>query len=299
MKHSKNVQELFTLPVNLEPVLYTDGILVYSSTGLVNKFKEVISTLPSTKDIAPSIAKLIDEEKIIPCYMNKGLLKFLSYKIFSRKEEQGIMGFYHLGQKKVFILIENNITAWGYGNDKALTLTLLHECMHLLADTKPEVFWKMFSSELKSYYQEVLKNYFQLKSVPEANSLVKLLTSFESEGRSKITSRFKQYKSIINNICKDTTLKEDEYQERFDAYFKVLDMGMNDTTTLINKIYNRDKTILKVIIALYKAYGLAFKVNNNITTPFQEMFAPSEVLCVLSELKPSYSKIRKIFKVLA
>ena len=299
MRKSKNVQELFTLPVNLEPVLYTDGIMVYSSEGLRNKFKEVISGLESTKDIAPYIAKLIENGIIIPCYMNKGILKFLSYKIFSRKEEQGIMGFYHLGQKKVFILIENNITFWGHGNDKIMTLTLLHECMHLLADTKPKTFWTMFSSELNSYYQEFLKEYFQLKSLPKTDKLVKLLTVFEGEGRSKITSRFAQYKTIISETREDTTLKEDEYQERIDTYFKVLDMGMNDTSTLINKIYNRDKTVLRIIVSLYKSYHAAFKVTNTVTTPFQEMFAPSEVLCVLSELKPSYSKIRKIFKILA
>ena len=299
MSYSKNIQELFTLPVNLEPVLYTDGILVYSSKSLINKFKEVIKTLPSTKDISPYIDKLIDEERIVPCYMNKGLLKFLTYKIFSRKEEQGIMGFYHLIQKKVFILIENNVTAWGHGNDKSITLTLLHECMHLLADTKPDTFWELFSSELKSYYQNFLKDYFQLKELPETKKLVKLLTSFEGDSNKKVTAHFNEYKKIINKICNNTTLKDEEYQQKFEAYFEVLDLGMNDTSSLISKIYSRDKRILNVIIALYRAYKSTFKVSNNITTPFQEMFAPSEVLCVLSELKPSYSKIRKIFKILA
>ena len=122
---------------------------------------------------------------------------------------------------------------------------------------------------------------------------------FEGERSGKITKHFDKYKSIIVAACKDSSLPEEQLQERINTYFKVLDLGLNDTNALIYKISNRDKSVLKVIISLYRAYNAAFKVTNNITTPFQEMFAPSEVLCVLSELKPSYSKIRKIFKILA
>ncbi len=299
MQRQNQVNELFALPVNLEPVLYTDGIMIYSSETLKSKFVEAIKAFPSTEDIAPYIEKLIKDEKIIPCFMNKGVLKFLSYKFFTPKEEKGILGFYHLGQKKVFILVENNITFYGKGNDKAITLTLLHECMHLLADLKPSTYWKMFESELKAYYQALITNLFNLKSKADVSKLTKLLVLLEGAKMQKTGPLIKKYKQIVKDITTDTKLEEHEYDRVFSTYFEMIDLGFKDAQRLIYRIYAKDRDVINVIISLYKSYKIAFGVVNNITTPFQELFAPSEVLCVMSELKPSYSKIRKIFKVLA
>ena len=44
------------------------------------------------------------------------------------------------------------------------------------------------------------------------------------------------------------------------------------------------------------AYRDAFSKQNSYTTPYQELIAPSEVICVLTEMKPTYPKIKKAFK---
>jgi len=50
--------------------------------------------------------------------------------------------------------------------------------------------------------------------------------------------------------------------------------------------------------SLNQAYRNAFGKKNTYTTPIQELVSLSEVACVLSEMKPQDSSIKRLFKTI-
>ena len=56
---------------------------------------------------------------------------------------------------------------------------------------------------------------------------------------------------------------------------------------------------MHVLGPLDRAYRDAFSKKNSYTTPYQELSAPSEIISVFSEMKPTNSKIKRMFKELS
>ena len=184
----KHLEELFAPPIGLELEAVVDGQKLYSSQRLKEEFIKSMGASGRASHIFKQVEKLVMKKKlIVPCYLSKNMYRFFKHRLFGNPADKSILGFYHLEQKKVFILIENtDINKLGSGKGKGkiskfiskiptgtvnndfLASTTMHECVHLYADRMQNKFTRLFNNELTRYYiscqtfsksiQEIIQN---------------------------------------------------------------------------------------------------------------------------------------------
>jgi hypothetical protein len=67
----------------------------------------------------------------------------------------------------------------------------------------------------------------------------------------------------------------------------------------MNSLMKSARQFSMVFTSLNRAYEKAFGEKNKYTTPIQELVSMSEVACVLSEMRPLDSSIKKLFQIIA
>lgn len=290
----QTLQEFFVIPVGLKEVDNLYGFRVYSSDKLVQKFLESIEKSGRGKPVFKSIKDLVDSKKIMPVFQVSGILKFLAHKMFGNPEDKAIMGFYHMGVKRVYVMIDNSISAFGLANDDILASTTIHECQHLFADMNRVKFTSIFQDELFRYYTMAFSRMFSLKTIPkdEINDIIKFIGTFEGEGLNNVVKKLLPYSKKLDSLMKYSTMDEQEFKHRVGEILLLITLFTRHFDTFVRS-YRR---YLRILGPLDRAYRDAFGKPNIYTTSYQELISISEVICVLSEIKPGYSKIKQGFK---
>ena len=126
------IQELMAAPIALSLETTIDGTKFYSSDSLKRKFVEAFAKSSKGNHVVKEIDKLVQKKLVMPCYKSKGLLGFIKRKLTAGPEKY-IMGFYHVDEKRVIVLIENSVSIFGTAANNELVSTTMHECMHLAA----------------------------------------------------------------------------------------------------------------------------------------------------------------------
>ena len=85
-----NLKEIFALPIGLREVVKYNGIPLYGSDTLNEKFIHSMNTNKRTKDIGKTIEKMVKDKVILPCFADPGLLTYFRRKI-SRNTSGGLM----------------------------------------------------------------------------------------------------------------------------------------------------------------------------------------------------------------
>ena len=168
----QQLDELFTVPVGLQLVDNLYGFKVYSSDRLVNAFLKGIQSSSTGSAVYKQIASLVKSKKIMPVYQVRGILKFLRHKMFGNPEDKSILGFYHMDVKRIYIMIDNNISIFGLVNNNEIASTTIHECQHLFADINRNKFISIFKDELYRYYASIFSRIFLMKSQVCKRSLI-------------------------------------------------------------------------------------------------------------------------------
>ena len=138
------IQELVAAPISLSLETTIDGNKFYSSDTLKQKFVHAFEKSSKGKHVTKEIERLVEKGIVIPCYKSKNLLGFITKKLFSTSHDKYIMGFYHVYEKKVIILVENSVTIFGTAANNELVSTTMHECMHLSAGRNLSKFRQIF-----------------------------------------------------------------------------------------------------------------------------------------------------------
>lgn len=293
-------QELFALPINNKLVARVEGTKLYSNDKLKQRYINTIEKSKNTKKVAKEFTRLINDNKIIPCWLSKGLLGFIAYKIFAPMSTKGIMGFFHPDEEKIFILIDNNVKL-GIVSDTFISKLSLHESMHMLAHNRPTGFFKLFENELTEWYYYFFIEIFDLDTSKIPRSFKKDLSTpvkflFQNvEIKMNIDNTvFQKYRKLVYNSCnKYTKLEKQKFEEILDDLINLPRIYYNDFDSFIS-LLRQYKHIVK---PMYKSYKQAFGLRNLSTLCIQELLYPSEIICVLSEDKPSskvYQGIKKI-----
>ncbi len=76
-------------------------------------------SISKVKPVVKDIERLINQEKIIPCWINRGLFKLAIFKKLAPRSEQGTCAFFSMSSHQIYILMDNNIK-WGFAKDKWL-----------------------------------------------------------------------------------------------------------------------------------------------------------------------------------
>lgn len=291
----QNLEEFFSVPIGLKEVDNIYGFKVYSSDGLVKSFLSAIKGSGRGNPVYGPIEALVKKKKIMSVYQVKGILRFLAHKMFGNPEDKAIMGFYHMGIERVYIMIDNNISLFGHAQNDVIASTTIHECQHLFADMNRTKFMSIFNNEIERYYISAFSRIFELKQIPakEIKNIIKFISTFEGEKLSKVRNKLAKYQKALEPLKQYSNLDEREFYKRAQDITLLIEMFTSNFNLFI-KSYRKYTNIFGPLDAAYRD---AFGKRNMYTTPYQELISLSEVICVLSEIKPAHPKIKQVFKV--
>ena len=291
------VDELFSMPIGLSVEATVDGQKFYSSQKLKEAFLKSMGASGRSSQIYNQLESLVMKKRlVVPCYLSKNMFRFFVHKMIGRAEDKSVLGFYHMKQKRVFILIDNTISAFGTAQNNFLASTTMHECVHLYADRMKRNFIKLFKQELARYYISYFSKIFNLKTKPNVDSIVKFISIFEYRRGEQMNKQLTTYYNLVDKSLKShTQLNKEDFNRMLMDMIVIIKLYLTSFSTFI-RMYRQ---YMHILGPLDRAYSEAFGKRNKYTTPYQELSSVSEVICVLSEMQPTYSKIKKMFKDMA
>ncbi len=293
----KYLEELFALPIGLELETTVDGQKFYSSQKLKEAYLKSMGSSGRASQIFKQVESLVMKKRlIVPCYLSKNMFRFFVHKIIGRKENKSILAFYHIKQRRVFILIDNNVSPVGTAQNDFIASTTMHECVHLYAHRMKDKFLKTFKEELDRFYISYFSRVFQLKTKPDVTNVVKFISGFEYQRSEQINKQLASYYYLLEKTLKShTQLNEKDFVQMLQAYIVSIKLSLMNFTTFV-RMFRQYKAIYG---PLDRAYREAFGKRNTFTTSYQELASVSEVVSVLSEMRPTHPKIKKMFKEMA
>lgn len=299
MENNKEyIDELFALPINLKLVARVEGTPLYSNDKLKKKYIKSLEKRPETKKVFKEFEKLVNEGYIIPCWLNKGITRFIAYKIFAPFSSKGILGFFHPDSKKFYIIIDNNISI-GLASDTMIAKLTLHESMHMLAHKNPGRFIKTFESEIEKWYYHLFIELFDLdtskipKNIKFSEPSKFLFRNIEVK-MNVSKSVFDKYEKMVSKLCKPySKLNSEDFDQRLKELILLPKIYYDNVDNFLSII----KKYKHIIQPMYKAYDHAFGIRDLSTLCIQELLYPSEVISIVAESKPNskiYQGIKQI-----
>jgi hypothetical protein len=298
-----NVNEIFALPINLHQVAITDGIPLYGSKSLNDKFLDAINNSKRGKLIFGTVKIMVKQGRIIPCFADSGILRHFRRRI-SHDTSGGllrllriivakkpidhpldyVLAFLDFSTKKIIVLISNHITEKFsiLVSDSYISLSLTHEMMHMFAHQNPSKFLSLFKEELNSYYLNYFTKIFNLKDEKSVENVIEEIYKYlllkceigDVVSLSNILIYIEKLKPYSN-------LKKDEFDKVCMDYIKVIRILLNNDMT---KFISLAKEYKYLINPLYNSYKDSFgRIPNKGCT--QEIIYPSEVICGYSDIK--------------
>jgi len=292
---SEKIQELFAPPVGLKLVDTVDGMKLYSSTKLMKNFLLAFKKSSRGSDKVKIIEKLMKKGFIVPCFRSKGVFNFLKYKMFGDNDSKSILGMYHIENKRVYILIDNNSTIFGTSSNDEMVSTTLHETMHLAAGKNMKGFLKVMMPTLRKYYGEAFTLIFSLNSVPNIDKVIHHLASYEDSKNRPVNKQLSEYYHLLYDTFKSSTkLEEKDFRLKLQNYIVAMKIFFVSFSTFVRS-YRKWQSIF---IELNHAYEKTFGKRNIYTSPFQELVSVSEVACVMAEMRSKDTRVNSILKIL-
>lgn len=289
------LQELFSTPTSLIPEITISGTTFYSSKKLKDSFIVAFGKSSKGKHVYSQISILIQKNLILPCYKSKNILSFIKHKL-TQSPDKYILAFYNLKEKKVIVLIDNNISIFGTASNNELTSTTLHECMHLVAGINLSKFIQIFKPYLQKYYSTFFGNYLSLKEISKTDidKVIKFIAKYEKHGPSYANKDLSNYfKFLYELFSTKSNLTDQELQARLTNFIIATKLFIVSMPTLL-----RNKSRFNSIFTfLDNSYQEAFGKRNTYTTPIQEAISLSEVACVLAEMRSKDPVVKKLLSI--
>lgn len=300
-----DINEIFALPINLKPIPVFGTMRLFTSDSLKKAYIHAISKNKKTSSVVAPISKLIDNGFIIPCFLTKGIISTILFKMFPtdrartdeqffREEMRNVFGFYDSGSKKIYILISNHINKFGFANNDKLASITVHETIHMVANNKPLKFINYFNNILFDFYHKYFTLVFGLKGNydKEIQNIILLLFNKFEKSKTFSNKNIKSYRSLIMDLKKYST------SEDFDDIVHDLIVTVTlfaKSTSLFIKNMSRYKHIID---PLNLAYKNTFGGIDDGNIPVQELLFPSEVIAIGSEIGNGKDIVNKIFALL-
>ena len=231
----KHLEELFAPPIGLELEAVVDGQKFYSSQKLKEAFVKSMGATGRASHIFKQVEKLVMKKKlIVPCYLSKNMYRLFKHKLMGGDDDKSILGFYHIQQKRVFILIDNSVTPIGTAKNDFIASTTMHECVHLYADRMKSKFLKTFKQELERFYISYFSRTFQLKTKPDVTKTVKFISMFEYKRSEQINKKLAKYYYLLEKTLKPhSQLNDRDFTAVLQTYIVSIKLSLMNFTTFL------------------------------------------------------------------
>ena len=289
MEEYKTIQELWALPTEMKKLPFDfHGYKLYTSDKLKLKFFESILSTDWGKYHAKEIQRLLKRNFVVPCFMNKNILRFLA-KRFTGDWTKNIQGLYSSELDKVLLFIDNNSNWMGLSSNKVLVKTTLHELMHLSASKNMAGFFKIMKPTFTRYYSSYFQQIFSCETV-NVDKILKELYKLEGVFAPIL---HKNYMQAVENATMDLTKLEDSDYERIFKDLFFITRSFPTSPQMVSRYYSR---FYHMFGPLNRSYIKTFGERNTYTSPIQELWALSEVAAVMVELLPVDKRVSSILK---
>jgi hypothetical protein len=270
---------------------------LYSSKNLREKYVNAMYKISKVKPVAPDIERLINQGKVVPCWINKGIFRLAIFKKLAPFSDQGIAGFFTPKTKQVFVLMDNNIK-WGFAKDKVLANLMLHELMHMASDKFKNNFISKFFTEFINYYNSMFEEIFKTHDHNITNES-KMITRFlfkNFEYKDYTSSDLEKYIKLVSTSFRGkSSLSEEQFNSVLTDFYHYIKLYFKD----LNALHNQIRKFTHIYSGLTKGYTNGLNVINNMSFCSQELFYPSEIIAMYIELyKGSPSKPFSVIKKL-
>lgn len=290
-------QELFALPIFPDKVASLNGMELYSSKSLREKYINAMYKISKVAPVAPDIERLINEGKVVPCWINRGIFRLAVFKKLAPYSSQGIAGFFTPASKQVFILMDNNIK-WGFAKDKVLSDLMLHELMHMASDKFRNNFISMFFTEFIKYYSACFSEIFKTgdNNITNESKIIIRYLFANFEFKESNSSTLEKYLKLISQTLRGkSNLSSDKFNSVLTDFYHYMKLYFSD----INALHSQLRNFAHIYSGLMKGYINGLDVINNASFCSQEFFYPSEIIAMYVELyKGSPSKPFSVIKKL-
>lgn len=290
------VEEFLAVPLNTKLIATIDGQKLYTSDNLKIQF---LRAMGKNKKIAPvltSVAKLIKKGRLNICWKTRNPISFAFTKLFKDKKHQDqILGFYWPEKDKMYIMVDANVNLIGYATNSSLVELVLHEAMHMSADSMRMPFYKLFENELTAYYTSYFSTLF-VTGKADIKKEVKLIYTYIAKEKFKSTSfntYLKKYAELLYESFKPHTIDEAQFNNNLKDYMGLLIIYLRDPNAFMSVYYNHPN----IMRPLYTSYNAIEKLPSKGVRflAIQETISPDEVIAIWSEYTKNLSKIYKAF----
>ncbi len=286
VNQQKYLNEFLSIPTGLELIADIDDILLYTSDSLKEKFSKELSINPITKNGYDLLLKLIDKERLIPCWTNKSFIGNVLIRLIGN---ENILGLFIPKFNKIFIVMNANINIFGFTNNELLANVTIHECCHMSAANSKVIFLNIWEKELTTYYANFFRLLLDVKKEfqPQLSIIAKgFYTEIYNtcEHATDINGHFKIWEKIVlkytTKIPYDKTniKRESSYNEIIEH---LIDFG-DEFTDGVNRLAQNYSYYRHIWMCLFIAYKSLKVPTIPKTMPCQELFYPSEVISIFS-----------------
>lgn len=264
------INEVFAAPVVLHSIGNLNGMNLYTSDKLKDKFLEGFNN-SSLSSYMPNLKELIDKETMNPCFGTKSLFEYFIIRNLLRGG-MITLAFYSPKLNKIYFLMDNNATALGRIPDEEIGNTTIHEFMHYVAENESTFFIKTFAYELGLYYSTVFNLMFEAKcTTKDGYAIAKFLFD---KGEKKATLTFKEIKDMLYKYIKPTSKYTDkEFENVTNHYLNAVYLYLENDYRCLMRPYSFFHA------CFWQGFKKAFNVNVGTKICYQEAFIPSEVIC--------------------
>ncbi len=305
----ENLNELFAPPVGLHSIPIF-GTSVYTSSYLRQSFLKSMYKVDKIKPLIDNLIKLVNNNIIIPCFLTKNIVSTILFRLkpidrvrneeqYFREEFRQVFGFYESDSNKIYLLISNSINKFGIVSNELVSEILIHEMCHMSAKNDPIKFVNIVRKKLFDCYYFYFKDTFKLSGVfdIEIEDIIKFLfVKFEKENSIDNKSLLKYYKKLMA-LKSYSSLDSKTFDKFINDYIVIIKLFTKSFKIFIKNISNF-KHILSNLDLSYKNTFGGLDIKN---IAIQELFFPSEVIAVASEIPSSniMNDIYKIFKLIS
>lgn len=301
----KNLDEIFALPIGLKSIPVFGSLRLFTSDSLKKSFVDSMKNIEKMNSVSEKISKLVGDELIIPCFLTKGIISTILFKMFPtdrartdeqyfREEMRNVFGFYESGSKKIYIMISNQINKFGFANNEKLASVTIHESTHMAASKNLSKFISTFNKILLDYYRIYFSRIFSLEG--SNDQLIEEIINFLFNKFEKSTningSGLKKYHNLIMNFKSAST--SDNFDTIVKQFFTAITLFVKSTSQYIK---NMNK-FMNITDTLQISYDNIFHGRDTGNIPIQELLFPSEVIAIGSEIGNNKNIINGIFRLL-